>query len=109
MTCNKSSYAVNYNGFYYKHEVWLSEANIKDMNALFDVGAGVSALADALVAWGVLESSTPPGVGTAIAGVLLIEKGLINYFADGCGVKITVYMSTLAPPYNVAFQTINSQ
>lgn len=80
------------------------------MNALFDIGAGVSALAEALVTWGVIESSTPPGVGVAIAGVLLIEKGLINFFADGCGVKLTIYTtSTPTTPYSLAFQTIESQ
>lgn len=77
------------------------------MNAMFDMGAGVSALTDALVSWGVLESSTPPGVGTAIAGVLLVEKGLINYFSDGCGVKISVYFVTV--PTTIGFQTVESQ
>jgi hypothetical protein len=107
MTCNLSGYDVHNNVLYTKYEVYLDEGNIKDMNALFDIGAGVSALADALVAWGVLEGSTPPGVGTAIAAVLLIEKGLINYHADGCGVKISIYFSSI--PTTIAFQTVSSQ
>lgn len=107
MTCNKSGHDVHLNPVYNKHEIWLSEQNIEDMNALFDIGAGVSAIADALVAWGVLEANTPPGLGTLIAGVLLVEKGLINYYANGCGVKITIYITTY--PYSVAFQTVSSQ
>lgn len=106
MTCNKTGYAVDSSPLYTIYEVWLSEGNIDDLNAMFDIGAGASALADALVAWGVLEASTPPGIGTAIAGVLLIEKGLINYYADGCGVKITIYMINIP---TVAFETIESQ
>lgn len=107
MTCNRTGFDVDNTPLYTKYEVWLSEGNIKDMNALFDVGAGLSALADALVSWGALEASTPPGVGTAIAGVLLVEKGIINYFADGCGVKVTVYFTNV--PSGIAFQTVSSQ
>lgn len=106
-TCNKSGYDVNNNVVYTKFEIYLSEGNIKDLNALFDIGAGVSAIADALATYGVLETSTPPGVGLAIAGVLYIEKGLINYFADGCGVKISIYFSSV--PGTIAFQTVSSQ
>jgi hypothetical protein len=107
MSCNKSGYDIHNNRLYTKYEIYPSEGNIKDMNALFDVGTGLSALADALVSWGVLEGSTPPGVGTAIAAVLLIEKGLINYYANGCGVKVTIYFTTV--PSAIAFQTVSSQ
>lgn len=106
-TCNKSGYDVNYNVVYTKYEIYLSKGNIKDLNALFDIGAGVSAIEEALVEYGVLEGSTPPGVGIAIAGVLLVEKGLINYFANGCGVKISVYFT--AVPTAMAYQTVSSQ
>lgn len=106
-TCNKSGYDLNNNVVYTKVEVYLSEGNIKDLNALFDVGTGVSALVEALVAYGVLESSTPPGLGAAIAGILLIEKGLINYFANGCGVKISIYFTNV--PTTIGFQTVSSQ
>lgn len=107
MTCNKSGYDVHKNLLYTTYEIYLSEGDIKNMNALFDMGAGISALADALVAWGVLEASTPPGVGTAIAGVLLVEKGIINWYADGCGVKISIYFSNV--PGTIAFQRVESQ
>lgn len=107
MTCNKSGYDIDNSLLYTKYEIWLSEDNIDDLNAMFDAGAGLSAIADALVAWGVLESSTPPGVGSAIAGVLLIEKAIINYKADGCGVKISIYFTTV--PTAIAFQTVKSQ
>lgn len=106
MSCNRSGHDVHdpINPFYSKWEIYLSEGDVKDMNAMMDMGAGVSALADALKKWAVLEAETPPGVGTAIASVLLVEKGLINYHADGCGVKITVHLAG-----GIAYQNIESQ
>lgn len=108
MSCNLSTAIIHENVLYTEYEIYLSEANIKDMNALFDIGAGVSALADALVAWGVIEASTPPGAGLAIASFLWVEKGRINYHANGCGVEIHLYFTDL-PEYNVGYQNIKSQ
>lgn len=106
MTCNKSSIESAWYAAYVQYDVWLSNANIADMNALFDAGSGVGALYEALLRWGVIEAHTPPGVGAAIAGILWIEKSLINWYADGCGVHITVYDVTVPP---VSFHEMESQ
>jgi hypothetical protein len=75
---------------------------------MFDTGTGVSLLADYLVTAGILEGSTPPGVGTAIAGILYVEKGLMNYVADGCGAKLNVYI-TMVPAPTAGFHYWDSQ
>ncbi|ADQ69446.1 hypothetical protein C499_12770 [Halogeometricum borinquense DSM 11551] len=108
MTCNKSGYAYEIYGVYNRYDIWLSEGNIDDLNALFDIGAGASAIADALYKWGVLEAGTPPAVGTLIAGALLVVKGEINLKADGCGVHIEV-QSTAPPLPTVGYRNVESQ
>ena len=106
MPCNRSDSDVDWHGVYTAYEVWLSEGNISDINALFEIGAGISTIVELLGRWGIIEASTPPGVGILLAGVLVVERGVINFYADGCGVKLTLYVPMGSPVY---YQEIHSQ
>lgn len=92
MGCNRTDFDADLHGYYNNYTLWLSDQAINDIEALVGMGGGAAAILKFLAGEGIkLEAATPPGVGTAIAGVIAIQLGAIKLANRGCGVKLDFY------------------
>jgi hypothetical protein len=96
MPCNKSGSDIDrrYWGTSIEAELYLSDDDISDIDALIGMGAGASGVYAKLVQRGVLAGALSSSYAAIIGGVIAFYIGWIKYSNNGCGVELSM---TLTP------------
>jgi hypothetical protein len=97
MACNRSGSDIDrrYWGTSIEVELYLSDDDVSDIDALIGMGAGASSVYAALVRKGILAGTLSNPYTAIVGGVVAFYIGWITYSNNGCGVELSMTMTPI--------------